>query len=153
MQAREDVGACEPLVGRVGGEELLDLLDGGTAAQTADHTDELDVAEVGGGQHVRLAPAEEAEALNRPWADVGHGEKALVAGGVAGVAATGGNGAGDGAQRHRAAVGEVQRLELGGRPPGDGAGARYVAQGIAAAAGARAPAGDDPALDLCGPHR
>ena len=52
------------------GEVLLDLLDGGTAAEALEVADELHVGEVAGGQRVRIAAAMETEALDGPWPDL-----------------------------------------------------------------------------------
>ncbi len=68
----------EAAVGLVRGVELFHLGDRRPAAAARQAPDQLDVAEVAGGQRVELAAAEETEALHRPGADLGHRQQAAV---------------------------------------------------------------------------
>ena len=79
VEAREGERADQAAVGLVGGVELFDLGDRGAAAEVREVADQLDVAEVAGGQRVGFAAAEEGEALDRPGADFGDREEAGVA--------------------------------------------------------------------------
>src|SRR5258705_4463133 len=91
----------KPAEGGVGSVELLDLLDRGAAAEVGETADQLQVDQVAGGERVGLAAAEEAEALHGPGTDLAHREQAAVGIRLAGIAATGGDLAGDGAQGDR----------------------------------------------------
>ena len=86
--ADQGEGAGEPAERLVRGEELLHLGDGGAAAETGERADELDVGEVAGGERVRLAAPEEAEALKRPRTDPRDPDQAAIAIRVARIDAT-----------------------------------------------------------------
>ncbi len=110
-------------------------------------TNELDVGEVPGGQRVGVAAAKEAEALNRPRADLAHPPQAAVGAALPGVAATASDFGGDGPQGDRPPQRQPHRLELGRGPAGDRRRARHIAQGTALATQPRTPTTNDAALD------
>ncbi len=89
--------------------------------------DQLDVAEVAGGERVGFAAAEEAEALDRPGADFGDREEAGVRVRRGDVAVAAGDRDRQLAERHRAGAGEVHRLQFGRGAAGDHARRRDVA--------------------------
>ncbi len=142
-QSRQSAKRC------VGGVEGLDLLHRRPPAEAGEVTDELDVGEVAGGQRVGVAAAKEAEALNRPRADLAHCLQAAVGAALSGVAATASDLGGDSPQGDRPPQRQPHRLELGWRPAGDRRWAGHVAQGTALAAQPCAPTTDDAALDPC----
>ena len=80
VEAGEGERADQAAVGLVRGVELFDLGDRGAPAEAGEVADQLDVAEVAGGQRVGFAAAEEGEALDRPGADFGDREEAGVVG-------------------------------------------------------------------------
>jgi hypothetical protein len=131
----------------VGGEEGLDLLHRRAPAEAGKVTDDLDVGEVAGGQRVGVAAAEEAEALNRPRADLTHCPQSAVGAALFGVAATASDLGGDGPQGDRPPQRQPHRLKLGRRPAGDRRWTGHIAQDTAFAAQPRTPTTDDAALD------
>ena len=143
----------QPAKRRVGGVEGLDLLHRRPLAETGEATDKLDVGEVAGGQRVGVAAAEEAEALDRPGADLAHRPQAAIGAALPRVAATASDLGGDGPQGDSPTQGQAHRLELGRRPAGDRRRAWHVAQSTALAIQTRAPTTDDAALDPRRPSR
>ena len=65
-----------------------------SAAQPGEMADQLHVGEVAGGERVRVAAAAEAEALDRPGADLADGEQPHVGAGIGQVGPAGGGLAG-----------------------------------------------------------
>ena len=126
VEGGQDQGAGEAAIGRVRGEELLHLAHGGAAAEPGQSAHQLDEVEVAGGQRVRLAATVEAQALDRPGADLADRQQAPVAGGVGGIDPALGNLPRGADQGQRPGRRQVHRGELGRGASGDQLRRRHV---------------------------
>src|SRR5262249_14104105 len=68
-------GGGEAAERRVRGKVLLDLLDGGAAAEAGQAADQLEVDQVAGGKRIGVAAPVEAQALHCPGADLASRQK------------------------------------------------------------------------------
>jgi len=134
----------------VGGEQRANLLLGGACVRTAggQAAGELGEVQVAGRELVVAALAVQREHLDRPAPDPGDRAQPapapLVVGGAQ-VHAAAGDLARGAAQRQRAAGGEVEALQQGGRRGGEAVGGGQVAQPGGGAPAAEPP--HDPSLD------